>query len=358
MEQLNESTFKHLMALTELQSISGHESSVRQYMQEAMSAYVDECEVSGLGNLFGIKRAKQADAPTVMLAGHMDEVGFMLSRIEDNGTFRAVPIGGWNVYAVPAQRFTLQTQQGDIPVISSAVPPHLMKQNASKPIQVKDIYFDAGFESKEEAEGYGVRPGDPIVPEASTVVSANGKSLISKAIDNRYGCALVLDVLEALKDVDLPFHLVAGATVQEEVGLRGVKGAVHRYAPDIFFAVDASPAGDGEGDKTAQGQLGQGFLLRVQDPGHISHPPLWHYIQAQAENAGIPYQYYFSQGGTDAGAAHVMNDGVPSAVIGLPARYIHGHQSLMRLRDYEAARDIVLQVFENLQPEIIQEIKG
>lgn len=335
---MNKNNFNRIKELTELQGISGNEGQVRDYLKEKMTPLVDELEVSGLGNIFGIKRSKLEEAPRIMVAAHMDEVGFMVQQIKKNGTIAVVPIGGWNVYAISAQRFTLQTRKGDYPIVSSAVSPHLLRDGGAKNLKASDILFDAGFTSKEEAQEYGVRPGDSIVPQVETVMTANKEGIIAKAWDNRYGCTVILDTLEAIQDKELKSELVIGATVQEEVGLRGVKGAVHRYQPDLFLAVDCSPAGDAEGKKDEQGQLGEGFLLRVQDPGMITHKALREYLLDTAETNNIPYQYFFSKGGTDAGAAHTMNDGIMSGVIGVPARYIHGHQSLFRISDYEAAQ--------------------
>ena len=335
---MDDNQFKLIKELTELQGTSGNEGEVRQYLKEKLTPLVDAVEISGLGNIFGIKHSKLSDAPRLMVAAHMDEVGFMVSRIHENGTLAVVPIGGWNVYAVSAQRFTLQTRKGNYPCVSSAVAPHLLRGSKAQSLKAEDILFDAGFESKEEAESFGVRPGDTLVPEVETIFTANRKSIISKAWDNRYGSVVILDTLEKIQGQDLSNELIIGATVQEEVGLRGVRGAVHKYQPDVFIAVDCSPAADAEGKKDVQGRLGEGFLLRVQDPGMITHKGMREYLLDTAETHNIPYQHFFSKGGTDAGAAHTMNNGVISGVIGVPARYIHGHQTLFRISDYEAAQ--------------------
>lgn len=339
---MNDTSFKLIKELTELQGISGNEGRVRRYIQKQMEPLVDEVHVSALGNIFGVKQAKNADAPKLMVAAHMDEVGFMVSRITKEGLFAVVPVGGWNPYSVSAQRYTLQTRKGDYVCISSSVAPHLLRgDKGSKTLKVDSILFDAGFSSKEEAEEYGVRPGDAIVPETETVYTANKQNIISKAWDNRYGCAVMLETLQAFHGKELSSTLIAGASVQEEVGLRGIKGAVHEFQPDLFLAVDCSPANDAEGKKEEFGQLGEGFLLRVQDPGHITHKGLREFLLDTAETNQIPYQFFFSKGGTDAGAAHVMNSGVPSAVIGVAGRYIHGHQTLFRISDYDAAKEML-----------------
>ena len=354
---MGDKTFELIKELTEIQGTSGFEDDVRRVMKKKMSPYVDKIEYDGLGGIFGIKKSKQPGAPKVMVAAHMDEVGFMLAQIQDNGLFRVVPLGGWNPYVVSAQRYTLKTKKGDYPVISSSVPPHLLRGKGAKDkVAVTDILFDAGFTSKEEALSYGVRPGDSIVPDVETIRTANGKHIISKAWDNRYGCVAVIELLESLKDVELPFTLVAGANVQEEVGLRGARPSTHKFNPDLFFAVDCSPANDTGDDPLAFGHLGKGFLMRIFDPGMIMLHRMRDFLIDTAEENAIPYQYFVSQGGTDAGAAHQVRDGIPSAVIGVPGRYIHTHQTMFNIEDYEAARQMLITTMQTLTPEKIEEI--
>lgn len=346
---MNDKTFQLIKDLTEIQGTSGNERNVRNYMREKMEPLVDYIETDGLGGIFGVRESKEADAPRIMVAAHMDEVGFMVSQITSNGLLKVVPLGGWNPYVVSAQRFTLQTREQDIPVISSSVPPHLLRGGADKAdVKVEDILFDAGFDSEEEALEFGVRPGDAIVPQVETIWTANKKKIISKAWDNRYGNTVVIEALEALKDETLPNTFIAGGNVQEEVGLRGTKGAVHQLQPDLFFAVDCSPANDLQSKKGTFGHLGEGFLLRLQDPGMITLRGMREFLLDTAETHHIPYQYFVSKGGTDAGAAHQMNNGIPSAVIGVCARYIHTHQTMFHIDDYEAAKEMVIQVAKTL----------
>lgn len=346
---MEDKTFQLIKDLTELPGTSGSEGRVRNYMRKKMEPLVDRVEMDGLGGIFGIRENEDTSAPRIMIAAHMDEVGFMVSQITDNGMLMVVPLGGWNPYVVSAQRFTLQTRKGDIPVISSSVPPHLLRdKSGSAEVKVSDILFDAGFDTRKEAQEYGVRPGDTIVPQVETIWTANKKKIIAKAWDNRYGNTVVLEALEALRDEKLPNTLIAGANVQEEVGLRGTRGAVHKFDPDLFFAVDCSPADDAKTKKGTFGHLGEGFLLRIQDPGMITLKGMRDFLLDTAESHNIPYQFFVSKGGTDAGAAHTMNNGIPSAVIGVSARYIHTHQSMFHIDDYAAAKEMVIQVAKSL----------
>ena len=351
---MDDKRFELIKKLTETQSVSGFEHNIREVIRDEMTPYVDEIQQDGLGGIFGIRDNK--DAPTIMVAAHMDEVGFMVANITDKGFIKVVPLGGWNPLVVSAQRFTLQTRKGDYPVVSSSVPPHLLRGKENKMPEVKDILFDGGFQSKEEAEEFGVRPGDTIVPEVETIRMANNKMILGKAWDNRYGVAAVLEALRDLKDTELPNRLVAGANVQEEVGLRGTKGSVRKFDPDLFFAVDCSPADDVYGNSDSFGKLGEGTLIRIQDPGFIMSKEMREFLLDTAETHNIPYQYFVSKGGTDAGAAHQLNDGVPSSVIGMCARYIHTHQTLFHIDDYEAALEMVKQVILGLDESTVDTI--
>lgn len=342
-------TFQRIKELTELQGTSGFEDEVRDYMATQLTPLVDDVKKDGLGGIFGIRHAAQAGAKRVMVAAHLDEVGFMLTEITPRGLFKVVPLGGWNPYVVSAQRFTLKTRLGAYPCISSSVPPHLLRGASGQGVvQVTDILFDAGFTDRAEALQFGVLPGDTIVPQTETIKTANGKNIISKAWDNRYGCAVILDALEQLQTEKLDYTLIAGANVQEEVGLRGAKVSPNKFKPDLFFAVDCSAADDLTTTAGTFGHLGEGTLLRLFDPGTILLPRLREFLLDTAETHHIPYQYFVSKGNTDASAAHLTNSGVPSTVIGVCGRYIHTHQTMFSIADYEAAREMLVQVLKAL----------
>ncbi|MDR0921065.1 MAG: glutamyl aminopeptidase [Lactobacillales bacterium] len=355
---MDERLFQRIKELTELQAPSGLEDEVRSYMRKHMIPLVDEVQTDGLGGIFGLRHHESPDAPRIMVAAHMDEVGFMLAAIQENGLFRVVPLGGWNPNVVQSHRFTLITRKGDkYPVVSASIPPHLLRgKGEQKALTIDDILFDAGFDSKEEAESYGVRPGDYIVPITETIYTANKKNILSKAWDNRYGCTMVLEALETLKDEKLKHTLIAGANVQEEVGLRGAQVSTTMFKPDLFFAVDCSPANDIDSDPNAYGRLGQGTLMRIFDPGHIMLKNMREFLLDTAQTHHIPVQNYVAKGGTDAGAAHLKNNGVPSAVIGVPGRYIHSHETLFSIADFEAAQELLVQVLRSLDKSTVNSI--
>lgn len=349
--------FNKIKTVTELKGLPGFEGDVRHFIRQEIEGKVDRIETDGLGGIFGVRESQSSDAPKVLVAAHMDEVGFMISTIKPDGTFRVVELGGWNPLVVSGQRFTLHTRDGRVyPVISGSVPPHLLRGGnggAGLPA-IGDIIFDAGFADKAEAEAFGVRPGDLIVPETETILTANSKNIISKAWDNRYGVLMVTELIDQLKDTPLPNTLIAGANVQEEVGLRGAHVSTTKFNPDVFLAVDCSPAGDVYGD---QGKIGDGTLIRFYDPGHLMLPAMKDFLLDTAESAGIKYQYYCGKGGTDAGAAHLKNGGVPSTTIGVCARYIHSHQTLYAMDDFLEAQAFLQALVRNLDRSAIDTIK-
>lgn len=350
--------FDKIKTVTELDGIAGYEHNIRNYLRQKITPLVDEVETDGLGGIFGIKHSLADHAPRIMVAAHMDEVGFMVSDIKSDGTLRVVGIGGWNPLVVSSQRFTLYTRDNSaIPVISGSVPPHFLRGNngsASLP-KVEDIVFDGGFSNKEEAESFGVRPGDIIVPQSEAILTANQKNIISKAWDNRYGVLMVTELLENLKDKQLDNTLIAGANVQEEVGLRGAHVSTTKFEPEIFLAVDCSPAGDVYG---GQGNIGDGTLIRFYDPGHVMLKDMRDFLLTTAEEAGVKYQYYCAKGGTDAGAAHLKNGGVPSTTIGVCARYIHSHQTLYAMDDFLQAQAFIQAIVKKLDRSTVDLIKG
>lgn len=181
---------------------------------------------------------------------------------------------------------------------------------------------------------------------------------MAKAWDNRYGCGLAIELLKELKDEKLPNTLYSGANVMEEVGLRGAKVSANLIKPDLFFALDASPANDTSGDKTQFGQLGKGPLLRILDRTMITHRGMREYILDTAESNNIPYQYFVSPGGTDAGNVHISNDGVPSSVIGICSRYIHTHASIIHTDDLDAAKELIVKLVKNADRTTLETIRA
>ncbi|MFD3445272.1 M42 family metallopeptidase [Microbacteriaceae bacterium 4G12] len=341
---MNQETLELFRTLTELPGTSGFEHEVRRFMKRELSKYSDEIIQDRLGSVFGVKKGDET-GPRVMVAGHMDEVGFMVTQITKNGMLRFQTLGGWWSQVLLAQRVQIITDKGTIIGIVSSIPPHLLSdEQRAKPMDIKNMLIDIGADDYDQALAIGIKPGQQIVPICPFTPMANEKKILAKAWDNRYGCGLAIELLKELKDEKLPNMLYSGATVQEEVGLRGAQTAANMINPDIFYALDASPANDAAGNKTEFGQLGKGTLLRILDRTMVMHKGIREFVLDMAETHHIPYQYFVGQGGTDAGRVHLSNNGVPSAVIGVCARYIHTHGSILHVDDYAAAKELIVKL--------------
>jgi glutamyl aminopeptidase len=341
---MNQESLDLFRTLTELQAAPGFERDIRRFVRGELEKYTDEIVQDRLGSIFGVIRGSE-QGPTIMVAGHMDEVGFLVTGITDNGMLRFQTLGGWFSQVLPAQRVQVMTGHGPVIGVIGSIPTHLLDEAAkSKPMDVKAMYIDIGADDRMDAEQIGIQIGQQIVPICPFTPLANPKKIMAKAWDNRYGVGLAIELLKELQGEQLPNIVYAGATVQEEVGVRGGKTAAHLIQPDLFYALDASPAGDTSGDKNAFGQLGRGTLLRVFDPTMITHRGMLEFILDTAESHRIPYQYFVSAGGTDAGPIHQQGIGVPSAVIGVCARYIHTSASILHVDDYAAAKELLVQL--------------
>src|SRR5690625_3749930 len=353
---MKKETLEMFKELTELQAVPGDERLVREFMKKEMEPYADEVIHDNLGGIFGVKHG---EGPRVMVAGHMDEVGFMVTQITDNGMLRFQPLGGWWNQVLLAQRVQIMTENGPITGVIGSIPPHILTdEQRKKPMEIKNMLIDIGADDRADAERIGVKPGDTIVPNCPFTPMANEKKILAKAWDNRYGCGLAIELLKELKDETLSNELYSGATVQEEVGLRGAKVAANMIKPDIFYALDASPANDMSGNKEEFGQLGKGALLRIFDRTMITHRGIRELILDTAESNNIPYQYFVSQGGTDAGSVHTSNDGVPSSVIGICSRYIHTSASMIHIDDYAAAKELIVKLVKNTDQTTIDTIRS
>jgi len=354
---MNAETREMFKTLTELPGAPGNEHAVRKFMRQELEKVSDRLLQDNLGSIFGVKDG-QEDGPRIMVAGHMDEVGFMVTQITENGMIRFQPLGGWWNQVMLATRVDIVAGNRVIPGVIGSIPPHLLSDELrSKPMEIKNMLIDIGADDKDDALALGVRPGQQIVPFSPFTPMANDKKIMAKAWDNRYGCGLAIELLKELKDEKLPNQLFSGATVMEEVGLRGAQTAAAMIKPDLFFALDASPANDATGDKNEFGQLGKGTLLRILDKSMVTHRGMREFILDTAETHNIPYQYFVSQGGTDAGRVHTANEGIPSSVIGICSRYIHTSSSIIHTDDYAAAKELLTKLVKATDCSTLETIK-
>lgn len=347
--------------LTCVNGIPGYEEPVRQVMRKYLEPLSDQIISDNLGSIAGVKVGKEG-GPRIMIAGHLDEVGWMVTLITKDGFLKIQPVGGWWSQVMLAQRVKIITRKGELVGVVGSKPPHILPQEErNKVVQIKDMFIDIGASSKEEAMEFGVRPGDPIVPYCDFTVMPNPKILMNKAWDNRAGCAVAIMALEELKGQKHNNVVYAVGNVQEEVGLRGAITMTNTIQPDIGIALDVGIAGDVPGvrDSEAQGKLGNGPQILLYDASMVPSVALRNLVTDTADELGIPYQFdAIPGGGTDAGRMHIYGKGVPSIVIGFATRYIHSHAGLIHREDMENAAKLVAAVIRKLDNETVQRIKN
>jgi len=325
-----------LEELTNAHAVPGHEDEVR-------AIFVDELEDAGElstdrnGSVFC---AMDGEGPRVLVAGHMDEVGFMVQSITPEGFIHVVALGGWWEHSLLSQRVVVMTRGGNkiLGVVASR-PPHLLPEGMRRQVMTMDqLCIDVGAASRQMAiEEMGISLGDPIAPVSEFTPMSRDGYFMAKAFDNRLGMAGVIQVGQSFAGVELPNQLILCGTVQEEVGLRGAKTAAVYAKPDVAIVLEGPPADDAPGmsRSESQGRLGGGVQIRMFDPTAMTNPRLAALVIEVARKERIPHQVTVRRGGgTDAGSFHVANEGIPTVVLGVPARYIHSHNAVIDIGDY------------------------
>ena len=350
---------KFLKELTELNGIGGHEKTVRKYMEKHFLEVVgkEDILVDGLGSIAG-RLVGDPNGPKIMIAGHMDEIGMIVTKIDDNGFLRFQTVGGWWSQVMLAQQYDLTTSKGKVyrGVIGST-PPHLLGPEALKvPAKIEDMFLDLGVKDKAEVESLGIEVGNMITPAIEFQELANKNYLLAKAWDNRIGCAIAIEVLKRLKCEKHPNIVYGVGTVQEEVGLRGARTSGQMIKPDIAIAVDVGIAKDTPGTDGSV-KMGNGPAILVYDGSLIGHVGLREAVLDVAKEHNIPYQLdYLVRGGTDAGAISLVHDGAPAMSFCIATRYIRSHTSILHKDDYENAVKLIVEVIKKLDRNLVNKI--
>ncbi|MCK9536128.1 MAG: M42 family metallopeptidase [Bacilli bacterium] len=346
--------------LVNLDGISGHETSVRNYLYREIEKSSDRIIKDKLGSVFGV--ALGAEQPIIMIAGHMDEVGAMVSAITEKGFIKMIAIGGINPEIMVSQNVAVTIRNNKkIKGVVGAIPPHITRGDDKSPdFSFDNLLLDIGADSREHAQQMGIEIGQMITFENNYYITEDGKKIVSKAWDNRFGCGMAVEILKEVSQISHPNTVIAGATVQEEVGLRGAYTATQTVKPDLFIAVDVSPVGDflDKNHPRAYGKLGGGFLIRFYDPRTLMNPLIKQYFENLAFRNNIPFQQFLSMGGTDAGAAQYAGNGVLATTIGLPGRYIHSSASMIHIDDVEAVRKMLLAIIKDFDRQKLEELKN
>ncbi|MGC9529647.1 MAG: M42 family metallopeptidase [Candidatus Bipolaricaulaceae bacterium] len=326
---------ERLRPLSDAFGVAGFEDEVREQLAALVAPFVDSCEVDPLGNLI----CARGSGDVVMLDAHMDEVGFMVRWIEDDGFLRLAPLGGWDERILLAHRVVIRTRDGNkvLGVIGTAPPHILTAEDRKKVVPLDELFVDVGADSRSQAEDLGLQVGDPATIHYPFQVMHPGY-VTGKAFDDRAGCLVAVEALRALAEAELPYRLVVNFAVCEEGGLRGARVAAWRVAPKLALALEGTIGADFPGVPAAKQpvRLGKGPALTLADRSIVVRPRMVRFLESIAQQEQIPYQYKLpAYGATDAGAIHLERGGVLAGVVSVPCRYIHSPVSLLKLADLE-----------------------
>jgi endoglucanase len=342
-----------LREFTGAAGVSGAEREVFALMEKHLAGIV-ETGRDRLGSFIG-RLARGADRPRVMLAAHMDEIGMMVSHF--TGSFvRFNTLGGWWPPHLVGMPVSILTSHGDIPgVVASRSPFAMERDEREKPIKAKDLFVDVGLFGDRSPERLHIRPGDPIVPVCPFTPLAGGKTFLAKAWDDRIGCAAVVEAMRRLSRMKIPGCVYGVGTVQEEVGIRGAVTSGRSVDPDVCLAVDVSIAQDTPGAPEGNPEaLGAGVSICVYDATLIPNTKLRDLVTGVADRARIPYHFSaVPYGGTDGGRIHLNESGVPTLVVGVPARHIHSAAGIIHRKDFDGAVKLLVETVRALDAKTV-----
>ena len=343
-----------LKVLTEAHGIPGFEDEAVEVMKDQFTK-ADDITYDKMGSLIA-RKAGKSETPKIMIAGHIDEIGFIVKEITKDGYIKFLPLGGWWGHVTLAQRVIVKTSKGDIPGVVGSKPPHILEDDERQKVQkLKDMFIDVGVCDGFDVKKLGVRPGDPIVPDADFKVMGNPKLYMSKAFDNRIGAAVAVAVINELKS-NHPNTVYGVGTVQEEVGLRGAGTAAHVIDPDVAIVADVSLALDAPAiNKNSGGVLGSGPSITVMDGSMIPNRKLRDLVIDTATEKKIPFHFAaLDRGGTDGGRIHISRAGVPSIYMGVATRYIHSHTGIIHKDDFANLVKLIIEVIKKLDTKTVK----
>lgn len=337
--------------LTNLNGVSGNEDSIRDYIKNKIENLCDEIKIDKVGNLYGFKKGKNSKI-SVMICAHMDEVGFVVSGIGDLGCVKFKNIGGIDHRILPGKR-VLIGEQKVCGVIGIKAIHQQEPSERSATLPLKKLFIDIGSSTKDETEG-NIEIGDYIYFDSQ--YKEFGKDFVkAKALDDRVGCAIIIEMLKE----DYDFNLCACFTVQEEVGLRGAQVATHNINPDICFVIEGTTCSDVPNcdEKDFSTRIGRGPALTFMDRTCITDKKILKFIEMVAKTNKIKVQYKeTTTGGNDAGKIQSSGSGVKVAAISVPVRYIHSPTSVMKKQDYNETKKLVKAVLKTIEKDGLKNI--
>lgn len=339
---MSEFNFDLFKQICETRATSGEERDLIVLLREFYLKNNVEIIYDNLGCMVAHKKSNKENALKVLVLAHADEIGYLVTGINSDGIIKVSPIGG--VSPLVGDRVVLKNNENKL---FDGV---IINRTFSNE-KVDDLEFDFGFDSKKEVEENNIGIGNIVYFKGDTI-KINDKRVVSKAIDDRYGCCLTVDLLNSINNEDLDIDLYVGVSVQEEVGCRGAQTITNKIKPDLAIVLDCSPSDP----KNRNGILGKGVLLRVKDANMLAFKSLINYQKEVCNTLNIPYQYFISMGGTDAGNIHKSYDGVLTLTHCICAKNLHSSSTMMDVNDYLAARESLVYIVKDLNRNKFEEL--
>lgn len=317
----------------------GGQTAITECAKQLLTPLVDEVEVDVMGNVLGIRRSDNPNAPTLMLEAHMDEIGFLVTHIDDNGFIYTAPAGGIDKRVITAQRVIVFGDRA-YPGVFCSTPPHLSGKDGELP-EVSKCGIDIGMNGEEAKKRI---PLGSRVSYAPCFAELNENVISAKALDDRAGMAAILHCLRKIKGKP-SVNIAVAFCVQEELGCRGVTPAVRKLLPDCAIVTDVSFAQTPDADPRKCGKLGKGVMIGISP---ILNTQMTDRLFALAKDNAIPYQYEVMGGstGTDADRVTVSLMGVPTALLSIPQRYMHSPVETIDVRDIASVGDLMAAYIE------------
>lgn len=345
--------YELLKTLSEAFGPSGYEKEVRDIIKYEIKEYVDDVREDVLGNLIArVGNGKKR----VIIEAHMDEIALMVKHIDDKGFISVVSLGGWDARVLLGQKVVLRNHKNEkIYGVAGSKPVHLIEKNEDKEIKIKDMFIDIGAKDKKEVEKWGIKVGDVLVIDANLNYLGKSTDLVSgKALDNRIGCAILVDLIKTLPSELKETHTFYFVfTTQEELGLKGARTSAFDLEVDYAISVDTSPAGDTPGidEKIADIKLGKGVVIDVvqaEGYGLVMRREILDKAIEVLENAKLPYQLEVGRGGvSNAAILYITKKGIPTIGISVATRNLHTPVEVASLKDMKIAKKAILELIKS-----------
>lgn len=358
-------TINLLQTLTNAPGVAGYETPIRNIVWPLWQKNLSSMKADNMGNLIGTLRGPM-NSPTLLIMGHLDEVGFQIRSITKDGFVEVEPLGGVEDHTSFGQRWTIMTNRGPILGYSGVESGHLVPRpgQTNKPdanlYSLRDMTIDVGARSQQEAMNrFGLRPGLPVSPATEFTVLNGTDRYLAKGLDDRVGLAIITELLSNANSLQHPNQLLIAATVQEELGLRGAQVVAHTAKPDVVINLEACIAGDfplHSAPSDAYPELGKGPCLYVRDQSMVPNAKLVDWVIAVAKENNLPYQFADGLNYGQDGSVFQQTDGTPVINIGIPVRYAHQQSGVMQRSDYDATLKLVRAIIAKLDAKQLKSI--